>query len=91
MFNNQHSSRLYREDLAVSGQLRERLRIYNGDYTERIWRYQDNYTTLPARVATDYTERIWRYQDNTLDARLTNCLDYTERIWRYQDNCVIYV
>ncbi len=34
--------RLYREDLAVSGQQNNLDRVVVIDYTERIWRYQDN-------------------------------------------------
>ena len=34
------------------------------DYTERIWRYQDNAILKNLLAPRDYTERIWRYQDN---------------------------
>ena len=34
------------------------------DYTERIWRYQDNPLRNHPDNYDDYTERIWRYQDN---------------------------
>ena len=38
------------------------------DYTERIWRYQDNLIQGGCLACSirDYTERIWRYQDNYL-------------------------
>ena len=41
------------------------------DYTERIWRYQDNSRTFNNFGFTDYTERIWRYQDNIQQASRT--------------------
>ena len=79
--------RLYREDLAVSGQQNNLDRVVVFDYTERIWRYQDNRKVEPSTLRLDYTERIWRYQDNSALAARILRLDYTERIWRYQDNC----
>ena len=39
---------------------------HNTDYTERIWRYQDNPKGAHVAGAGDYTERIWRYQDNPI-------------------------
>ena len=56
------------------------------DYTERIWRYQDNSIAFSVEWKFDYTERIWRYQDNILYTLIHIVEDYTERIWRYQDN-----
>ena len=45
--------RLYREDLAVSGQLESKLQRKNcEDYTERIWRYQDNSLGSPSKIKT---------------------------------------
>ena len=58
------------------------------DYTERIWRYQDNMNSLAFATAWDYTERIWRYQDNDYFVTTDDVKDYTERIWRYQDNSI---
>ena len=78
--------RLYREDLAVSGQLDIDSRALRDDYTERIWRYQDNESSLQTTWIVDYTERIWRYQDNQTALPGDTTQDYTERIWRYQDN-----
>ena len=61
------------------------------DYTERIWRYQDNSPNMRWTEGGDYTERIWRYQDNlTVPPGLT-VGDYTERIWRYQDNALVNI
>ena len=60
-------ARLYREDLAVSGQHYHARLLYFRDYTERIWRYQDNNKFKASELKSDYTERIWRYQDNTDD------------------------
>ena len=77
---------LYREDLAVSGQQVSFVPIPVVDYTERIWRYQDNNMVVPSSADCDYTERIWRYQDNTTADAVRTLKDYTERIWRYQDN-----
>ena len=44
-----------REDLAVSGQLHRRDSHF--DYTERIWRYQDNYEISREKIR-DYTEDL---------------------------------
>ena len=40
--------------------------LSSSDYTERIWRYQDNWQGFVLEVDGDYTERIWRYQDNVI-------------------------
>ena len=85
-FNVISDCRLYREDLAVSGQQQVN-RVYEyPDYTERIWRYQDNSAGYRDVYLNDYTERIWRYQDNCARRGIVVTIDYTERIWRYQDN-----
>ena len=60
-----------------------------GDYTERIWRYQDNLSEYSRMMFADYTERIWRYQDNAHGRLDSEDRDYTERIWRYQDNYMV--
>ena len=43
--------------------------LFVSDYTERIWRYQDNEVIDIPQDDGDYTERIWRYQDNCTSTR----------------------
>ncbi len=86
IINPNRKQGLYREDLAVSGQPVHSMLMKFGDYTERIWRYQDNRYVYCANRTRDYTERIWRYQDNRRTVAMVQRHDYTERIWRYQDN-----
>ena len=65
------------------------IQLTTTDYTERIWRYQDNRTNILKGDIYDYTERIWRYQDNSSTDQNPLATDYTERIWRYQDNWIV--
>ena len=86
-----HRLRLYREDLAVSGQ-HERCSSNNTpaiDYTERIWRYQDNWKTIQTLINREIIPRGFggiRTTDRSELSWKNVSKDYTERIWRYQDN-----
>ena len=65
MIHSSRSARLYREDLAVSGQHNSaRISWGAGLYREDLAVSGQLIWHIRLVLCKDYTERIWRYQDN---------------------------